>query len=170
MKIGTRTFSVLTFTVKRSREIRWFHFPLYCLRNRGESPASCLWIITLGPPGKLVVTFRSQPAEQPTSGSLVIQGGEVPGSTNLDLLGEGLISQEQHSQQAVVGGGSKLRAGKREEWVTPLMWSGYSKHSESEQALPSPTTLTTVQQPLCVGYWVTGQKGFRSEGEDIASI
>lgn len=88
-------------------------------------------------------------------------------STN---LGEGLISQEEHSQQAVVGGGSKLGAGKREEWVTPLCGVVIPNTAKASKHFLPLTTLTTVQQPLCVGYWVTGQKGFRTEGEDTASI
>lgn len=65
--------------------------------------------------GKLAATFRSQPAEQPTSGSLVIQEVGVPDSANLDLLVEGLSSQEEHSQQGWWEVGSKLGAGKWSE-------------------------------------------------------
>ena len=78
MKIGTYTFSGYLFTVNRSREIKTIPFPSV-LFEKAEVKARLLGFEshTLNHrSGKLVVTFVPQPAEQPTSGSLVIQGGE----------------------------------------------------------------------------------------------
>ncbi|KAL6089513.1 hypothetical protein STEG23_026027, partial [Scotinomys teguina] len=59
--------------------------------------------------GKAVVTFRFQPAKQPTSGRLVIRGVNVPDTTNPDLLLEAPPAKQQRSQQRVVGGRKQAR-------------------------------------------------------------
>lgn len=90
-------------------------FPFLLFEEHRQEPSFLSLNHTPYRSGKLVVTFRSQPAEQPTSGSLVIQEVSVPDSANLDLLVEGLSSQEEHSQQGWWEVGSKLRAGKWSE-------------------------------------------------------
>lgn len=62
--------------------------------------------------GKLVVTFMSQPAEQPTSGSLVIQRGECARLHNPGLAGGRSLQPRTAQLARVVGGRKKFRVGK----------------------------------------------------------
>lgn len=172
MKIGTHTFLGYRFTINRSRERKWFRFPLCSLSSRGESPASCLWIIYLEVQvrkigGHLQVpTCRATHFRKPRhTGSWVCQTPQT-----WTCRWKASPAKNSRASKGWWEVGSNLRAGKWAEWVTPLMWSGYSKPRKGEQAFPSPDKPDNWQQPLRVGNWVTEQETFRVTGEEIASL
>ena len=160
------------FTVNRRREIKWF---ISLCAVWGAEVKDQLLVFeshTLNcRSGKLVVTLRSQPAEQPTSGSLVIQGRKCASLHKPELAG-GRSLQPRTAQPARGGGrweaSSGLASGENES-AFDVEWLFLTRQRWASVSFPWLPRLLW-QQLLRVGNWVIAQEGFRLAGEEIASL